>query len=202
MNNEAVVACLVCDALHRMPPLPDRTVARCRRCGAVLGAFRRNSVEAVFALSVAALIMFGVANRYPFMSLELAGQLRHSTLATGALQLWQQGHAALATLVFFTTIVAPGLQAALMLYVAAPVAMGRLPWAAAGVFRATGLLRPWAMAEVFLLGVIVSVVKLDDIAVVIPGTALWGLAALVLLLASSAVLLDPRDLWARLERNA
>jgi paraquat-inducible protein A len=58
------------------------------------------------------------------------------------------------------------------------------------------------MAEVFLLGVIVSVVKLDDIAVVIPGIALWGLAALVLLLASSAVLLDPRELWGRLERNA
>lgn len=199
MSTEAIVACPDCDALHRMPPLAERAVARCRRCGATLRAYRRDSIEAVLALSVAALVMFVIANSFPFMTIELSGQRVESSLATGVLRLWQQGHAALAMLVLFTTIIAPGLQVGLMLYVTAPVFAGRLPWGAQRAFRVVRLLRPWGMAEVFLLAVIISVVKLDDMGEVIPGVALWGLAGLVLLLAASAAVLDPRQLWSRLE---
>jgi paraquat-inducible protein A len=199
MSAEAVVACPDCDALHRVPPLPERGVARCRRCGAVLRSRRRDSVEAVLALSVAALVMFVIANSFPFMTVELSGQRVQTSLATGVWQLWQQGHPALASLVMFTTIIAPGLQVGLMLYVAAPVYLGRLPWRAQTAFRAVRMLRPWGMAEIFLLAVIISVVKLGDMGEVIPGIALWALAALVLLLAASAAVLEPRQLWARLE---
>jgi paraquat-inducible protein A len=202
MSAEHIVACHDCDALHRVPPLRERAVARCRRCGAVLRSRRRDSVEGVLALSVAALVMFVVANSFPFMTIELSGQRVHSSLASGVWQLWQQGHAALAGLVLFTTIIAPGLQVGLMLYVTAPVFAGRMPWRARAAFRAVRLLCPWGMAEVFLLAVIISVVKLGDMAEVIPGIALWGLAGLVLLLAASAALLEPRQLWERLETVA
>jgi paraquat-inducible protein A len=199
MSIEAVVACHECDALHRLPPLPDRAVARCRRCGATLRSVRRDSIEVVLALSIAALVMFAVANTFPFMTIELSGQRVQSSLASGVAQLWQQGHAGLATLVLFTTILAPGLQVGLMLYVTAPVFAGRLPWGARSAFRAVRMLRPWGMAEVFLLAVIISVVKLGDLGEVIPGIALWGLAGLVLLLAAAAAVLEPRQLWARME---
>lgn len=199
MSTETVVACPDCDALHRVRPLPDRRIARCRRCGAILSSGRRGGIEAALALSVTALVMFVIANSFPFMSMELSGQRVQSSLLTGVAQLWQQGHFALATLVLFTTVVAPGLQVGLMLYVTAPVFAGRLPWGARRAFRAVRLLRPWGMAEIFLLAVIISVVKLGDIGEVIPGIALWGLAALVLLLAASAAVLEPRQLWMRLE---
>jgi paraquat-inducible protein A len=199
MSIETVVACHDCDALHRLPPLPDRAVARCRRCGATLRSVRRDSIEVVLALSLAALVMFAVANTFPFMTIELSGQRVQSSLASGVAQLWQQGHVALATLVLFTTILAPGLQVGLMLYVTAPVFAGRLPWGARAAFRAVRMLRPWGMAEVFLLAVVISVVKLGDLGEVIPGIALWGLAGLVLLLAAAAAVLEPRQLWGRME---
>ena len=199
MSTETVVACPDCDALHRVRPLPDRDLARCRRCGAILGSGRRGGIEVALALSVTALVMFVVANSFPFMSMELSGQRVQSSLLTGGTQLWQQGQLALAALVLFTTVVAPGLQVGLMLYVTGPVFAGRLPWGAQAAFRAFMLLRPWGMAEIFLLAVIISVVKLGDVGEVIPGVALWALAALVLLLAASAVVLEPRQLWTRLE---
>lgn len=199
MSADAVVACPDCDALHRVRPVPDRGIARCRRCGAILYSRRRGGIEVALALSVAALVMFVIANSFPFMTMELSGQRVQSSLLTGVAQLWEQGHFALAALVLFTTFVAPGLQVGLMLYVTGPVFTGRLPWGARRAFRAVRLLRPWGMAEVFLLAVIISVVKLGDIGEVIPGLALWGLAALVLLLAASAAALEPRQLWARLE---
>jgi len=143
--------------------------------------------------------MFVISNSFPFMTMELSGQRVQSSLASGVWQLWQQGNGMLAALVLFTTIIAPGLQVGLMLYVTAPVFAGHMPWKARAAFRTVKMLRPWGMAEVFLLAVIISVVKLGDMAEVIPGIALWGLAGLVLLLAASAAVLEPRQLWARLE---
>jgi paraquat-inducible protein A len=201
MSVEPVVACPDCDALHRVRAVPDRGIARCCRCGAILYSRRRGGIEMALALSVTALVMFVVANSFPFMTMELSGQRVQSSLLTGVAQLWEQRHFALAALVLFTTFVAPGLQVGLMLYVTGPVFAGRLPWGARRAFRAVRLLRPWGMAEVFLLAVIISVVKLGDIGEVIPGLALWGLAALVLLLAASAAALEPRQLWARLETS-
>jgi paraquat-inducible protein A len=199
MKREVLVACPDCDALYRLPPISGRAMACCRRCGATLQGRPRGGVEAVLALSVAALVMYVVANSFPVMSVEMSGQLVRSSLVSGSIQLWQQGHPVLASLVLFTTVIAPGLQIALMLYVVGPLHVGRLPAGARPAFRAVRLLRPWGMAEVFLLAVIISVVKLGDMAEVIPGVAVWGLAALVLLLAASAAVLEPRELWARME---
>ena len=55
------------------------------------------------------------------------------------------------------------------------------------------------MVEVFLLGVLVSVVKLENLASVVPGIALWSFGALMFLMAALAAVFDPRGLWARRE---
>jgi paraquat-inducible protein A len=58
--------------------------------------------------------------------------------------------------------------------------------------------RPWGMIEVFMIGVLVTVVKLSTMAQVLPGVALWSFGALVVVLAAM-LSFDPRDLWHYLE---
>jgi paraquat-inducible protein A len=53
------------------------------------------------------------------------------------------------------------------------------------------------MIEVFMLGIIVSLVKLAHLASVIPGIGLWGFAALMLGSIAAAASYDPHDLWTR-----
>ena len=48
------------------------------------------------------------------------------------------------------------------------------------------------MTEVFLLGILVSVVKLAKMATIIPGPALFSFLALVFVLAAVNAFLDPR----------
>jgi paraquat-inducible protein A len=55
------------------------------------------------------------------------------------------------------------------------------------------------MVEVFMLGVLVSLVKLAHLAGVVPGVALWSFAALMFVMTAVAAVFDPRDLWARVE---
>ena len=57
----------------------------------------------------------------------------------------------------------------------------------------------WNMIEVFLLGVLVSLLKLGDIATVTLGVSFWAFAGLIICLAASVSSIDRRDLWDRLE---
>ena len=65
------------------------------------------------------------------------------------------------------------------------------------VFRLLQFAQRWGMVEVFVLGSLVSLVKLAHLATVEPGIALWSFAALMLVMAAIEANFDPRDLWAR-----
>jgi paraquat-inducible protein A len=51
------------------------------------------------------------------------------------------------------------------------------------------------MVEVFMLGVLVSLVKLAHLAGIVPGIALWSFGALMLVMAAISAVFDPRALW-------
>ena len=64
--------------------------------------------------------------------------------------------------------------------------------------RAIALFRPWSMMEVFLIGIFVALVKLADMADIVPGLALWAFALLIPVLAAASSFLDPQIVWRRI----
>jgi paraquat-inducible protein A len=52
-----------------------------------------------------------------------------------------------------------------------------------------------------MLGVLVSLVKLKDSSVIIPGVALWSFGGLTLLLAAVVASFNPRDVWEHLDHE-
>lgn len=180
------------------PFVPDGGAAYCERCGGLL--FRRHSgtIEVCFALVVAAAILFVVANFYPFLAFEMQGQLTETTLGSGVQALLDQGENAVGALVFLTTIVSPGCEIGLLLYVLGPVYFGfRLPGMALA-FRWVEQFRPWSMMEVFLIGILVAGVKLADLADIVPGIALYAFGLLIPILAAASNFLDAELVWRRI----
>jgi len=173
-------------------------MARCRRCGAVLYRRRRHGLDATLALTLAAAVLFGLANAFPLVGLDLQGQTRDTSLWGAVSTLWDQDMALLAALVFATTLALPAFDLAAMLWLLLPLAVGRRPIAGAQVLRGLLAIRPWGMVEVFLLGVLVALVKLAHLATVVPGVALWSFGALILLMAAAAASFDADLAWARL----
>jgi paraquat-inducible protein A len=104
----------------------------------------------------------------------------------------------LAVLVFFTVLAAPLLKILTTLYVVLPLLAGGPAPGTARVFRMLDHLKPWAMVEVFLLGLIVAYVKLSDIATVEIGPSLFALVGLMVALTWAEAALDPYDVWDRL----
>jgi paraquat-inducible protein A len=147
-------------------------------------------------------VLFAIANVFPFLSFEMKGQITRTTLLTGVLDLYEQGVPEVAGLVLLTAVLAPLLQIALLLYVLLPVHLGRVPWQMARAFRLLRHVQPWSMMEVFLIGILVAVTKLRDMAEVVPGLALFAFASLIVVLAASVASLDPEAVWEKLESRA
>jgi paraquat-inducible protein A len=196
----SLTACHECDLLYELPVLPEGSAAKCSRCGAVLQRHKRNSLDRTLAWAIAGLILFAVANIYPFLALKSEGLVRETTLITGVEQLYKQDMRSVAVLVFLTSILFPFLQLAGILYLLLPLKFKRLPWwKPALVFRFIRTIQPWSMMEVFMIGILVSAVKLAKMASIIPGLALYSFVILIFVLAAVAASLDPHLVWDRLE---
>jgi paraquat-inducible protein A len=168
------------------------------RCHALLYYQKKDSLDRTLALTIAGLVLLIVANIFPFLAMKSGGLVRETTLITGIKGLYLQGMEALALLVFLTIILVPLVHIAGMLYLLVPLKRNRVPRHLALVYRFIRGLQPWGMMEVFMLGILVSYVKLGKMATIVPGLAVYSFVVLIFVLAGAAASLDPRIVWDRL----
>ena len=199
LKTSRLIACHECDGLQREVALVPGGNAACARCGAEL--FRRHpeSFDRTLALMLAAAIVFVFANTHPVMTLDAKGMRTSTTLFGTVVALHEHGMTSVALLVFFTAIALPAAELAAMLYMLIPVHRGISPPGFVQAFRIVNGARPWGMEEVFILGALVALVKLTQIAQVTPGTGLYAIGAFIVLLAAAEAAYEPRALWARWE---
>lgn len=201
MDLASLIACHECDLLQRRVPLPTGAVARCRRCSAKLYKDSPNGIDRALACTLGALILFVIANFYPIAGLEVQGN-RHEASLYGILQsLWHEGREDVALLVGFTTMATPALEIVLLLMVLLPLRLNRLTERTIPVLRFIQSVKPWSMTEVFLLGILVSLVKLEHLAHVETGVALYAFGGLIPLLIVAADAFNPAEIWARIGRQ-
>jgi paraquat-inducible protein A len=195
---QTLIACHECDLLHRVQALPEKNKARCRRCGALLYVYYPDTVDRTLAFAVTGLVLLVIANVYPFLSLESQGAILETTFITGTILLAKQSLPGLAILVLLTSMLIPCLLLGGLVYVLLPIKKGHQLPGSPLIFRLILTLRPWSMTEVFLLGILVSVVKLAKMATIIPGPALFSFLALVFVLAAVNAFLDPHTIWEKM----
>ena len=197
MNRAELLACPECDLLQSDSAVPRPRKALCARCGAVLYQRHDQGLSRTLALTVTALVLLALANAFPILSLELQGEHTDATLAGAVGALWSQNMQPVAALVAFTAILMPLAELVALAWLLVPLHLGgRAPHFGA-VFRVLQFASRWGMVEVFVLGALVSYVKLGHLANVETGIALWSFAALMLVMAAIEANFDPRDLWSR-----
>jgi paraquat-inducible protein A len=160
---------------------------------------RGDSVNRALALTIAAAVLYAIANSVPMLGLTVVGRAASTTVIGGAEHLWANGQQIVASLVLFTAVVAPALEIGFMLAIAIGGRRERAPKQLGVVLRGYRMIRTWSMIEVMMLGVLVALVKIADYATVIPGTALFVLGALVFLLAAIQSNFDAREVWNKIE---
>ena len=195
----SLIACPNCDLLQRLPDLAPGASARCPRCDEELWRHREDSLNRTLALTLAAAVLFVVANSVPMLGLSVVGREAFTTVFGGVVQLWSDEQRAVAALVLFAAVIAPGLQIGFMLAIVLAAHRARPPRWVGTLLRHHPTTRTWSMIEIMLLGVLVALIKIADYATVIPGVALFVLGALVFLLAAMQASFDAREVWDRVE---
>ena len=190
-----LVICPECDLLQQRIALAPGGRAHCCRCQALLYRELSVSLSSRCALAVTGLLVFVLANAFPIVSLEAQGVRSVTTLFGSVLALWRQGMEPVALLVFLTAIVVPALELGVLCYLLLPLSRQRVPPGFRMLLHLLCRIQPWGMAEVFLMGVLVALVKLAHLALVEPGVGLWSFCALIVLLAANASLFDSQGLW-------
>ncbi|MGD9974174.1 MAG: paraquat-inducible protein A [Desulfatirhabdiaceae bacterium] len=201
LKSGRLIACHDCDRLYRLPAIQDGMTAVCSRCGAILAKPKRNSLDRTLALAIAGLILLLMANSFPFLGFKVQGQVRDTLLLTGIRQFYTEGMAGLAGLVFFTTILAPLIQFVALIYVLLPLTVHRRAPGMFHVFRWLRQIQPWSMMEVFMVGVLISIVKLAKMAEIIPNVAVFCFMALIFVMAACLSSLDPHEVWEHWEQS-
>lgn len=201
INTSLFVACQQCDALYDKPHLKQGQLAKCTRCGSTLIERKVDSIERSFNWSLAGLMLMLPAILLPIMGVTLAGQFHQASLFDCILVLIDRGFFMIACLVFLFAIAVPIVRLAGALYLSYCFKFNKLKPSLLNFFRAYHHLDHWAMLNVFMLGIVVSMYKLlDDTEL----TVNLGLLAFILWLISStmaAVALDQDYIWDKLEKT-
>jgi len=195
-------ACPHCDALYRLPEVKPRERAACSRCGAVLMAPRAGAFTRIVALSATALILMVIALFTPFLDLSAAGMHSDASIWDAAMTFSNSAMTPLSVAVAAFIIVIPALRLGLIIYTVLPLANKRPPAPySRKAFRLADKLRPWSMAEIFVIGVAVALVKIMGMASVTPGVAFWTFGILVIVLIWQDSFLDREQVWSALDAS-
>ena len=179
-----LVVCDECDAVHTRVPLSRGDVARCRRCGALLGRGHVVTASGQLAIALAALVFLLIGNLTPLVSLDLQGIRLTVTMPHAIALTWRIGQQLVAVLAACTALMFPAAMILLRLYVLGFLVAGQVPPRFRLAMRALRWCTYWSMVEVFMLSALVAIVRSAGIADLVPGTGLFGYAALTLLLTS------------------
>jgi paraquat-inducible protein A len=195
----SAVACPDCDLLQRIPPLPPGGKARCLRCGCGLAKQSAVASDLPLALTLAAVIVFILANASPLMDLSVVGRTASTTIVGGAYQMWQEGEEITGVLVAFCAVIAPGGFLLFMLTLLLATQRFPAPFWVGEMLRWVNHFQIWSMLEVMLLGILVALIKIAELATVEPGIGMYAVGALVLLIPAILVSFNDRQLWQQVE---
>jgi len=193
-DTEGLIACDACGLINRLDRIAPGEIAECARCGELIQKYNPNSRARTAAFALAALCFYVPANLYPVLRMEYLARFSENTVWSGVVTLYRDGMWFVAAVVFCASILVPLLKLLGLLFLVirwGPKWQRQRAW----IHRWISRLGPWAMLDVFLLAVMVSLVKLQQLATVTPGPGVAAFAAVVVftLLASSSF--DARMIW-------
>jgi paraquat-inducible protein A len=193
------IGCLECDLLVFVDPLDPGERAKCPRCGHLLTQNTPDGLTRSLAFALAAAMLLAMSMTFPFLSLKSGGLEHTMTLPRSAYELYQDGYLAIAILVMGPIIAVPALMIGALVTLLVPLRQGKTHRWLVPTGRFLFFLSSWSMVEVFVIGVLVSLVKIGAMATVIMGISFWAYVSFAICFTATLTNLDRVQLWERIE---
>lgn len=174
-----LIACPYCDALYQRPADFDpHAHLSCPQCGGTLIDGRADFIQS-FVFAFTALILFIIANSFPFITLNLQGSLTTISVFDSVKSLFDNGLPVLAVLVLLFIIVMPLWYLLAVIWVVISFRLRFLNRISRKFLHWMHHIAPWNMLEVYLVGVIVTLIKIMTMASVKFDIGFWAFAILM-----------------------
>lgn len=186
--------CPQCDVLFSLPVVKRTQSAYCPRCDAKIRDGRDWSLTRLAAMAVTMLLLMPFAWSEPLLRLHLLGMRIDANLMQGIWQMTEQGDPVTAAMVLFCSVGAPLVLVAAIIYLwlGNMLGMNLRP-----VLLMLERLKEWVMLDIYLVGIGVASIKVQDYAFLQPGAGLIAFVALVLLSILTLIHLNVEQLWDR-----
>jgi paraquat-inducible protein A len=195
-------ACLECDLLVTMPDhISHRTNVHCPRCNHNIATGHNNAKHYVLATSITALILMFVACSFSFISFASNGQMRTINLLQTFTELYVQEYYFVAILVFAFIIVLPTLYLVSICLIIYSTRKGVELFPNEWLGKIMSYVLPWSMAEVFLIGVLVALIKVISMADISLEPAFWAYVIFAPLFTHIVSIIDNHRLWRWIEQG-
>jgi paraquat-inducible protein A len=196
------MVCHVCHEINRAPREGDGSV--CARCGAALHFRKPDSLARAWALLIAAAIMYVPANVLPVTETSALTGVQRDTILSGVIYLWVSGSWPVAALIFFASIMVPLAKILALVLLLVTTQLGST-WRVldrARLYRVVELVGRWSMVDIYVIGLLVTLVQLGGLANIVAGPGAVAFGAVVVLSMFAAEAFDPRLIWDAVERNS
>ena len=194
-----LTACHGCDLLVEEGNIPPRSKAICPRCGSFLYEPKENTVNNSLALVITGLLIIWPAISMPIIEMTILGDTSFNSLLNAVVKIYQAGYPWVAFVVFLTSILAPAAKLLGLLVVLLHIKFKRHTKLLPRLFRYYVKLDTWEMLDVYMIAMLVSVIKLFDIAAIHGGMGLFCFVGLLLTSILVTVKLDKKQIWECIE---
>lgn len=193
MTASTLKTCQYCGAMNRLPD--ESRSASCGRCDSKI--HQPGNIRTTLALTLAALILYIPANLFPILQMTQLGAYSEATIISGVSTLFANDMWGVAAVVFAASILVPLLKILGLLFLCWVTRYGKQHRAIGlNVFKVVHLTGPWSMLDVFVVAVLVSLVKLGELATITPGPGVVAFAGMVVLTLLASQNFDTRLMWA------
>lgn len=199
---EDLVACPGCDLLHHRRQILIGEYARCMRCNDVIQTCKPHTIDRTLAGTLAAVLLLVLSLCTPFLSLSRAGIESSITILDAVNALWDSKMRWLGLLTLAFIVLLPLARLLMLIWVLWRLRFGRkVRRTMITAFRWSLRLEPWAMADIFIIGVVVSLVKISSLATLTVGIAFWALLGLVGVSFLTSYTLCRDTIWTQLSQT-
>ncbi|ART81082.1 paraquat-inducible protein A [Oceanisphaera avium] len=191
--------CHECDLLLALPRLKNGENAHCPRCEHQLVKRHTNAAERSLALALSTLIALALSVAFPFLSFNISGIGNRIELTDTAATLVSLHYPLIALSVLLTVIILPALYLCSLVWLSIGMIQQKKLPRSRRIARTLGYMTPWMMADVFVIGTLVSLIKIIGMADIELGLSFWTFCVYALLLLLTIQSVDRDWLWQYLD---
>ena len=198
-STDQLYVCPACDLLVNRQKTSVGHFISCPRCLKVLHKHKTNSIDKTLALALSGLALYLPAMLLPLMTMESLGLSESSNVLESIFSFFNSGYYLVATMLLFSTAIFPLLLLSLISIVALQLKREKSPKYLPKLFRYYLHLQEWGMVEVYLLGIIITIIKMTGTAEISYDPGFFCFLGLVFSSMGVTSVIDKQLFWQRME---